>query len=99
MPHGQRDMRCNKSEDDITAEVLVRFGETPDPRQRQIMPNLIGHLCDLVRHDAPTPKASRLRLSSPLLGAAFDFRLAPAGAARVTTKDAQRRLAALGARA
>ena len=34
----------NKTEDDITAEVLERFGKTPEPRLRQIMLALIGHL-------------------------------------------------------
>src|ERR1700757_4314500 len=34
----------NKTEDDITAEVLQRFAETPDPRLRQVMLGLIKHL-------------------------------------------------------
>jgi len=34
----------NKTEDDITAEVLQRFAETPDPRLRQIMLGLVKHL-------------------------------------------------------
>ena len=29
--------RANKTEDDITAEALQRFAQTPDPRLRQIM--------------------------------------------------------------
>jgi protocatechuate 3,4-dioxygenase beta subunit len=56
-------------------------------------------ICDFVRHDAPTPEASRLGLAPPFLTAEFDFRLAPAAAAGATAMDAQRRLAALGARA
>jgi hydroxyquinol 1,2-dioxygenase len=39
----------NKTEDDITAEVLQRFGETPDPRLRQIMLGLIKHLHAFVK--------------------------------------------------
>ncbi|MBV9198470.1 MAG: 6-chlorohydroxyquinol-1,2-dioxygenase, partial [Alphaproteobacteria bacterium] len=31
----------NKTEDDITAEVLERFSQTPDPRLRQIMLGLV----------------------------------------------------------
>lgn len=49
MPGGQRDMRRNKTEDDITAEVLARFAATPDPRLRQIMLSLIGHLHAFVK--------------------------------------------------
>jgi protocatechuate 3,4-dioxygenase beta subunit len=36
--------QSNTTEDDITHEVLARFAETPDPRLRQIMLSLIGHL-------------------------------------------------------
>ena len=39
----------NKSEDDITAEVLARFSETQDPRLREIMLSLIGHLHAFVK--------------------------------------------------
>jgi catechol 1,2-dioxygenase len=42
-------MRRNKTEDDITAEVLARFSETPDPRLRRIMLSLIGHLHAFVK--------------------------------------------------
>jgi hydroxyquinol 1,2-dioxygenase len=42
---GQR----SKTEDEITAEVLRRFGETPEPRLREIMLSLIGHLHAFVR--------------------------------------------------
>jgi hydroxyquinol 1,2-dioxygenase len=42
---GQR----NTTEDDITAEVLARFADTPDPRLRQIMLSLIGHLHAFVK--------------------------------------------------
>jgi hydroxyquinol 1,2-dioxygenase len=39
----------NKTEDDITAEVLERFGGTPDPRLRQIMLGLVKHLHAFVK--------------------------------------------------
>jgi hydroxyquinol 1,2-dioxygenase len=39
----------NKTEDDITAEVLARFAETPDPRLRRIMLALIHHLHAFVK--------------------------------------------------
>src|SRR5215472_12650672 len=39
----------NKTEDDITAEVLQRFSGTPDPRLRQIMLGLIKHLHAFVK--------------------------------------------------
>jgi hydroxyquinol 1,2-dioxygenase len=42
-------MGRNKTEDDITAEVLARFSETPEPRLRQIMLSLIGHLHAFVK--------------------------------------------------
>ena len=48
-PNGQNELRRNKSEDDITAEALARFAETPDPRLRQIMLSLIGHLHAFVK--------------------------------------------------
>jgi hydroxyquinol 1,2-dioxygenase len=41
--------RRNKTEDDITAEVLARFSGTPDPRLRQIMLSLINHLHAFVK--------------------------------------------------
>src|SRR5438045_9352353 len=41
--------RRNKSEDDITAEVLARFSGTQDPRLRQIMLSLINHLHAFVK--------------------------------------------------
>jgi hydroxyquinol 1,2-dioxygenase len=40
---------CNKTADDITAEVLQRFGQTPDPRLRRIMLGLIRHLHAFVK--------------------------------------------------
>src|SRR5579862_6193997 len=46
MPDGQP---RNTSADDITAEVLARFSATPDPRLRQIMLSLIGHLHAFVK--------------------------------------------------
>lgn len=48
-PRGAGEARRNKTEDDITAEVLARFSETPDPRLRQIMLSLIGHLHAFVK--------------------------------------------------
>jgi hydroxyquinol 1,2-dioxygenase len=42
-------MGHNKTEDDITAEVLARFALTEDPRLREIMLSLIGHLHAFVK--------------------------------------------------
>ncbi len=42
-------MPRNKTEDDITAEVLQRFAATQDPRLRQIMLGLIKHLHAFVK--------------------------------------------------
>jgi catechol 1,2-dioxygenase len=42
-------MHRNKTEDDITAEVLERFSATADPRLREIMLSLIGHLHAFVK--------------------------------------------------
>jgi hydroxyquinol 1,2-dioxygenase len=42
-------MQRNKTEDDITAEVLQRFAATPDPRLRQIMLGLVKHLHAFVK--------------------------------------------------
>jgi hydroxyquinol 1,2-dioxygenase len=39
----------NKTEDEISAEVLRRFAETPEPRLRQIMLSLIRHLHAFVK--------------------------------------------------
>jgi catechol 1,2-dioxygenase len=39
----------NKTEDDITTEVLRRFSNTPDPRLRQIMLGLVNHLHAFVK--------------------------------------------------
>ena len=44
----------NKTEDDITAEVLARFVDTPDPRLQQIMLGLIKHLHAFVKEVALT---------------------------------------------
>src|SRR5258708_22253567 len=41
--------RRNKSEDDLTAEVLARFSGTQDPRLREIMLSLISHLHAFVK--------------------------------------------------
>jgi len=49
----------NKTEEDITAEVLRRFAETPDPRLRQIMLGLVKHLHAFVNEvelTAATPR-------------------------------------------
>jgi catechol 1,2-dioxygenase len=57
-------------------------------------------ICDFVHHDAPTPEAAKLGITGAVLTAEFDFVLKPAGAvAQANVLDAQRRLAALGARA
>ncbi len=42
-------MPRNKTEDDITAEVVQRFAQTPEPRLREIMLSLIGHLHAFVK--------------------------------------------------
>jgi catechol 1,2-dioxygenase len=39
----------NTTEDEITAAALQRFAETPDPRLRQIMLSLVGHLHAFVK--------------------------------------------------
>src|SRR5215475_9974155 len=49
MPDGQNGARRNKTEGDITAEVLARFSGTQDPRLREIMLSLIGHLHAFVK--------------------------------------------------
>jgi hydroxyquinol 1,2-dioxygenase len=49
MADGQHGAHRNKTEDDITAEVLARFSGTPDARLRQIMLSLIGHLHAFVK--------------------------------------------------
>src|SRR5690242_4641023 len=49
MADGQNGAGRNKTEDDITAEVLARFSATPDPRLREIMLSLIKHLHGFVR--------------------------------------------------
>ena len=49
MPDGLNGARRNKTDDDITAEVLARFSETPDPRLREIMLALIRHLHAFVK--------------------------------------------------
>jgi hydroxyquinol 1,2-dioxygenase len=56
-------------------------------------------ICDFIRHDEPTQEAAKLGLAGPVYTAEFDFVLKPAGAtAQTNVHDAQRRLAALGAR-
>src|SRR4051795_9101138 len=49
MPDGQNGALRNKTEDDLTAEVLARFSGTPDPRLREIMMGLIKHLHAFVK--------------------------------------------------
>lgn len=49
MSNGRSEAPRNKTEDDITTEVLERFSDTPDPRLRQIMLSLIGHLHAFVK--------------------------------------------------
>ena len=56
-------------------------------------------ICDFVRHETAEPQASRLGIAPPYCTAEFDFRLTPSSTAQATVMDAQRRLAALGARA
>jgi hydroxyquinol 1,2-dioxygenase len=56
-------------------------------------------ICDFSRHDTADGEASRLGIAPPYYAAHFDFRLKPAAGAGATVLDAQRRLAALGARA
>src|SRR6266704_4483565 len=55
-------------------------------------------LCTFVRHDKPEDEAARFGLEPPFYTAEFDFRLTPSSTAQATVMDAQRRLAALGAR-
>jgi hydroxyquinol 1,2-dioxygenase len=55
-------------------------------------------ICDFVHHETPEPEASRLGIAPPFYTAQFDFRMSPAVGAQATAMDAQRRLAALGAR-
>ena len=55
-------------------------------------------ICDFARHEAPEPEATRLGIVPPFYTAEFDFRLTPSSTAQATIMDAQRRLAALGAR-
>src|SRR5438874_12766950 len=49
MPDGHSGARRNKTEDDLTAEVLARFSGTQDPRLREIMLSLISHLHAFVK--------------------------------------------------
>jgi catechol 1,2-dioxygenase len=56
-------------------------------------------ICDFVRHETADPEARRLGIDPPYYAARFEFRLKPAAADTPDMLDAQRRLAALGARA
>src|SRR5712664_2381989 len=49
MPDTPNGTPRSKTEDDITAEVLARFSATQDPRLREIMLSLIGHLHAFVK--------------------------------------------------
>src|SRR6184192_3628900 len=49
MADGQNGAGRNKTEDDLTAEVLARFSATADPRLREIMLSLISHLHAFVK--------------------------------------------------
>jgi hydroxyquinol 1,2-dioxygenase len=56
-------------------------------------------ICDFTRHESPTPEAAKLGISGPVFTTEFDFVLKPSSAsAQANVHDAQRRLAALGAR-
>ena len=55
-------------------------------------------ICDFTRHEAAEGEARRLGIEAPYYTAAFDFRLKPASVGGPDMLDAQRRLAALGAR-
>jgi hydroxyquinol 1,2-dioxygenase len=56
-------------------------------------------ICDFARHDSAEGDAARLGIQPPCYTTQFDFRLKPAAEQGATVLDAQRRLAALGARA
>jgi catechol 1,2-dioxygenase len=56
-------------------------------------------ICDFARNESPEGDALRLGIQPPYYTAAFDFHLKPAAEQEATVLDAQRRLAALGARA
>ena len=57
-------------------------------------------ICDFTKHDTPTADAQKLGIAGPVYTAEFDFVLKPASAVpQASVLDAQRRLAALGARA
>jgi catechol 1,2-dioxygenase len=55
-------------------------------------------ICDFVHHDQPDAQAREVGINGPFYRAQFDFRLTPATSPQSTVMDAQRRLAALGAR-
>jgi hydroxyquinol 1,2-dioxygenase len=56
-------------------------------------------ICDFARHHSAEGDAARLGVKPPYDTTEFDFRLKPAAEQGTTVLDAQRRLAALGARA
>ena len=55
-------------------------------------------ICDFARHETREGEAARLGIDPPYETAHFDFRLKPSAEAGSSVLDAQRRLAALGAR-
>jgi len=55
-------------------------------------------VCDFTRHQAVDGEARRLGIAAPYYTVDFDFRLKPASEGGPDMLDAQRRLAALGAR-
>jgi hydroxyquinol 1,2-dioxygenase len=56
-------------------------------------------ICDFVRHESRGSEAARLGIEPPYYATEFDFRLKETSGQDATALDAQRRLAALGARA
>ena len=55
-------------------------------------------ICDFVRHESAGRGGEQLGIAGPFYTAEFDFCLAPGGGGAGDVMDAQRRLAALGAR-
>ncbi|MGH7116411.1 MAG: intradiol ring-cleavage dioxygenase [Stellaceae bacterium] len=55
-------------------------------------------ICDFIRHETPDAEAAHLGIDRPYYTTQFDFRLKPAPRGGPDMLDAQRRLAALGAR-
>jgi len=55
-------------------------------------------ICAFERHDTSAGEAARLGIDPPFYTVEFDFRLKPSSKQNPTVLDAQRRLAAFGAR-